>query len=45
MKDNSKKKAPRVGKYNMDRNFMNENPKGNTKKSPVGPLTKKRLSK
>ena len=45
MKDNTKKKAPKVAKYNMNNNFMREDQRGNHKRSAMGPLTKKRLSK
>lgn len=40
-----KKKAPKVPKYNMDKNYMKEYDKSNTRKNPMDPMRKKRLSK
>jgi len=44
---NTKKlrKAPRVAKYNMERNFMKEYDKPPRRTSPQQPMGKKRLSK
>ena len=44
-KSGSPRKAPKVAIPNHKKNYMNENDKGNSRKSPMGPLMKKRLSK
>ncbi len=41
MKSTVNKKAPKVAKYNMKKNFMKEST--TSKKSPVGSLSRKRL--
>ena len=41
MKGTVNKKAPKVAKYNMKKNFMKEST--TSKKSPVGSLSRKRL--
>ena len=43
MKTNYNRKAPKVSKYNMDKNFMRESDKEKTGK--ISRITKKRLSK
>jgi len=44
--DNSKKKAPKVASPSRKHpNFMRESLHVNTRKNPMGPLMKKRLSK
>jgi hypothetical protein len=42
MKSTVNKKAPKVTKYNMKKNFMKEST--TSKKSPVGSLSRKRLT-
>ena len=45
-KDSKNRKAPKVAPPPKGKpNFMKENDKGNSSKSPMGPLAKKRLSK
>jgi hypothetical protein len=44
-KSSKPKKAPKVPKYNMDKNKMKEYDKSDTRKSPMAPMRKKRLSK
>lgn len=46
MKDNSKKKAPKVAPPSREKpNYMREYDTKSTRKSPQAPMTKKRLSK
>lgn len=40
-----KHKAPKVPKYDMDKNYMKEYDKSDTRKSPMAPMRKKRFSK
>jgi hypothetical protein len=44
-KSGGPRKAPKISKYNFDNNYMNESIHNDTRKNPMGPLTKKRLSK
>jgi hypothetical protein len=45
MRSSKSKKAPKVPKYNMDKNYMKEYDKSDTRNSPMAPMKKKRLSK
>jgi hypothetical protein len=40
----SKKKAPKVNKYNFNENYMQESDRIRNRKSPMAPMRKKRLS-
>lgn len=42
MRSTENKKAPKVAKYNMKKNYMKEST--TSKKSPIGSLSRKRLS-
>lgn len=39
------RKAPKVPKYNMDKNIMKEYDKSDIRKSPMAPMRKKKLAK
>ena len=39
------RKAPKVSKYNFDDNYMQENTHATKGKSPMSPLSRKKLSK
>lgn len=45
MKSSKPRKAPKVPKYNMDKNKMKEYDKSDKRKSPMTPMRKKRLAK
>jgi hypothetical protein len=45
MKSGKPKKAPKVSKYDMKKNYMKEYDKSDTRKNAMAPMRKKRLSK
>lgn len=45
MKSGKPKKAPKVSKYNMKKNFMKVSDHSDTRKNPMAPMRKKILSK
>jgi len=45
MQSGKPKKAPKVSKYDLDKNYMKEHDKNVKKKNPMSPMSKKRLSK